>query len=233
MMPNFEQQLKQLIKAVRSRSSISGLKVANSHREAAMPLFYWMEYLNQSELTGCCDEMLGGVRSAIVETSACAALGLVRPALLGLRGQIDMALAWLYYKDHRIEWEFVGKTGDGFKLKRDLEEYLDNYIEDFKQRFGLLARHKLRAEAEPYRLLSAHIHGQSSLVLPAFKNLSSVICVEKICLEVAKLQLEVSEYINDIFLSYFASKWASLPNEIMQLAKVRLPEKQLAQLLES
>ena len=43
---------------------------------------------------------------------------------MSIRLQIDLALAWVYFKDHHVEWGGVQATGDGFKTKKELLDYL-------------------------------------------------------------------------------------------------------------
>ena len=181
-----------------------------------------LDYLKKSELTGYCDEILDGIRATAVEASGCIALGLIRPAIFALRAQIDATVAWLYFKDPPKEWDYLIRTGEGFKSRGEIIEFLTKFVDKFGARFSILSAHKLRKVDQPYRLLSAHIHGQSTLVIPTFQKLEAMVYPEKQCKEAISLQLEVSEYVNDIFLSCFASKWPSLPDEIINSAKSRI-----------
>ncbi len=190
---------------------------------ACSALLKWVAYLKRSEQTGCCDEMVSGLHTAAVEVAGFVAVGFVRPALFSLRGQIDMAVGWLYYKDHPVEWQYVVETGEGFLSKGEVFLYLNKYKENFSSRLGLLNKHKIRNTDDPYRLLSAHIHHQSSLVIPKFLKLESMVYPEKRCAEAIKLQAEVTEFISDIYVAYFGSKWASLPDSIISSVKARVP----------
>jgi hypothetical protein len=183
----------------------------------------WLAYLHGSERTGCCDEMLNSLQSCLVEAAGAISAGFVRYAILSMRTQIDLTVAWLFYKDHPVEWSAVVATGDGFVLKRDVFEHLSTYKEQFSTRMNLLEKHKHRTTPDPYRLLSAHIHGQSTLVIPKFKRLKDLVYSEARCEEAIRLQREVSEYISDIFVAYFGDKWASLPGEAIKDARTRIP----------
>lgn len=174
----------------------------------------WLNFLNSFKRTGTADEILDAVASTIRETAACIALGLVRPALFSMRTQIDLIIAWLYFKDHPVEWSVVNRTGDGFKLKKELFEYLNNTVEGFGTRYGILKQNSTRKEQDTYRLLSAHIHGQSNPVLPVALNLCDVVREEAVCNEATRLIKELSEYVGDILYAVFASDSASLPKEL-------------------
>lgn len=219
---DFAAQTLRLVKAVEDHNSTRGAVVCEAAHVAALPLLHWLDYLRKSAATGCCDEFLGGMKSAIVETCACLALGLVRPAIFSLRGQIDILLSWVYFRDHPVEWNHLQENGEGFMLKRDVLQYLEEYCHNFKLRFSTLVSAKTRREADPYRVLSAHVHSQSPLVLPSYKHLESLVAPEKKIRECIALQQDVAEYLGDILLAIFADKWASLPSAILAPAKARL-----------
>jgi hypothetical protein len=197
---------------------------------ASVLILHWVDYLKKSQLTGCCDDILDGIRATAVEASGCIALGLIRPAMFALRAQIDATMAWLYFKDHPVEWDFLLRTGEGFKARGEIVEYLVKLVERYSVRFSILNSHRNRTVEQPYRLLSAHIHGQSTLVIPTFQNLAAMVYPEVRCREAVKLQVEVSEYIGDVLLSCFASWWSALPEEIINSVKLRVPAAKQAQL---
>ena len=157
------------LKELAASTSDNCLKLGSAHvagmQVAAQPFLLWLDYLEKSHLTGHANVLVAGARSAINEGAACLSLGLVRPAIMSIRLQIDLALAWVYFKDHHVEWGRVQATGDGFKTKKELLDYFKDHA-GFGIRFGLLKECATRVELEPYRLLSAHIHAQSEYVVP-------------------------------------------------------------------
>ncbi|MCK1283443.1 hypothetical protein IVB41_05775 [Bradyrhizobium sp. 44] len=219
----YQPQVDKLLAAIGAHVNSAGVKLGVAHHDAISPILHWIDYLKGSELTGCCDDMLDGIRATAVEASGCIALGLIRPALFALRAQIDATIAWLFFKDHPIEWEFLLRTGDGFKSRNETIEFFGRYVERFTARFQILTAHRTRSVEQPYRLLSAHIHGQSALVVPTFQNLAAMVYPKGQCEEAIKIQADVVEYIGDIFLSYYASKWPALPDSILSAAKARVP----------
>ena len=125
-----------------------------------------------------------------------------------------MSLAWLYFKDHPVEWQRVQDTGDGFKLKSDILKYLSETVEKYKTRFGLLRDCTTRTVEDPFRLLSAHMHGQSELILPEVQELKDIVATTQTQDDAVKLQAECGEFINDVFWSVFADRWASVPTDL-------------------
>ncbi len=226
----YKTQVDSLVSSIQGHVSGPAVDLGIQHHSALLLVLHWVDYLKKSQLTGCCDDILDGIRATSVEASGCIALGLVRPAMFALRAQIDATLAWLYFKDHPVEWDFLLRTGEGFKARGEIVDYLVKFVDKYPTRFSVLNSHRSRSVEQPYRLLSAHIHGQSTLVIPTFQNLAAMVYPEERCIEAVKLQAEVSEYISDVLLACFANKWTALPNEIINSAKSRVPASKQAQL---
>ena len=185
-------------------------------------LLHWLKYIIESQQTGTANGLLEGACSSIRETAACVSLGLVRPALFAMRAQVDLILAWLYFKDHPIEWKNVNDHGEGFKMKKDILEYLSNNFKGFSARLTLLKEVATRSTEDPYRLLSAHVHAQSDLVLPAAQNLSDVVEKRELAIECTKVASEACEYISDILMALYATKWTAIPDQIKSTVEERL-----------
>ena len=154
------------------------------------------------------------------------ALGLVRPALSSLRSQIDMMLAWLYFKDHKVEWNRLRDTGRGFQTKTNVLSYVNEHWPRFQSRFKLLAQQHTRQEEDPYRLLSAHIHGQTDFTAPKVGPLVELVGDARLSEDCVKLQRDVAEYIGDVLLALYGDKWAALPNSVKNGLEHRLNSKQ-------
>lgn len=101
-------------------------------------------------------------------------------------------------------------------------QYLEENISSFKPRFTAVSVFKTRSESDPYRLLSAYVHGQSPATLPIYEGLETLIWKSSLCEDGVKLQAEVSEYVNDVLVAYFGSKWASIPKNRIEALEVRM-----------
>lgn len=185
----------------------------------------WLGYLNFAQQTGVGNSLLAGAGSSIRESAACLALGLVRPALFALRTQIDLVLAWLYFKDHPVEWRTVNDYGQGYKLKREILDWLNDHHKGFLARVNVLGEVAQRNIDDPYRLLSAHVHAQSGPALPATAELKDVVSDRTLCLECTVMAREVGEYLGDILAAVYASKWAALPAGVRSNIDTRLATK--------
>jgi len=223
-------QTSELRQATTNFSTAYGEVMSAAVENKSVLLIHWVQYLTSFHLTKIGDQLLLAVGSSIREAAGALSLGLLRQTLFSLRGQIDLLLAWLYFKDHAVEWEHVNLTADGFKLKKELLQYLEANNPRFGARFGLLREIATRKEPDPYRLLSAHIHAQSEPVLPQVINLKDMVVSEAGCIECANVAYEVSEYLNDILLAIHVTNWHSLPTSIRDAAHSRFqsPEQRKA-----
>lgn len=217
----YQDQIAGLRQAASEFSTEHGIEILQMVEQKSYLLVNWLSYLNSYHRTGIADSLLDAFGASIRETAGVLSLGMVRQTLFSLRGQIDLVLAWLYFKDHEIEWLHINRTGDGFKLKKELFQYLDLYHQRFSHRYGILQQIATRQEADPYRLLSAHIHAQSDLVLPEISSLKDLVQSEAACKECALAVYEVAEFINDILLSLYLSNWPSLPENIKNQVMTR------------
>jgi RNase P subunit RPR2 len=227
----YEDQTSALRVAVQEVSVKHGATLVEGVEDAAALALEWFQYLRKWRLTGVADELILGAHSAVVEAAACLSLGLVRPALFSMRAQIDMSLSWIFFKDHKIEWERVQAEGEGFKLKRDVVAYLEQHMVGFRSRLTLLRNHKRGQCEDAYRLLSAHVHSQSRATVPDTSDLAAIVRSESTCRECATIQREVSEFLNDVFFAFAPEIWPDAPNRIKTDFQERLTSSQQSEFL--
>ena len=210
-MPNeLRDNVAAFIEATSEHGQRSGFKLAREMQSEVTGLLDWLGYLRESEATGVADTLLDGTQGAIGEAVGCLTLGLVRPALSSLRAEIDMILGWLYFKDHEVEWNYLRDSGRGFQTKAQVLEYVGDHWPKFKTRLGLLNQCSDR-KTDPYRLLSAYIHGQTEFTAPKVSPLADLVANESLCAECVTLQRDVAEYIGDVLLAMYGDRWASVP----------------------
>jgi hypothetical protein len=214
-------QLEELTSLVIQNSIGHGEEIIARGEGSSYLLMLWLDHLRSTQLTGNADCLLDGATSAVREGVSCLALGLVRPALNSIRLQIDLVLAWLYFKDHKVEWDRVQETGDGYKLKSDIFKYLCESHKSFNTRFSLLANCKSRTLHDPYRVLSAHIHGQSEPAIPKITMPIDIVASYTLQLQALELQKESAEYLNDILWCINAEHWTRVPEPLLEAITTR------------
>ena len=120
-----------------------------------------------------------------------------------------------------MEWRRVQETGEGYKLKTDLLKYLNESVPRYGARFGILKDCKTRKLEDPYRLLSAHIHGQSEFALPQVNKPKDIVASHKAQNEAILLQKECAEFLNDVFWSIYVDRWAGIPVDLKKILEKR------------
>lgn len=198
-----------------------GSKICADVEASALLEILWIRHLQKTSQTTFANCLLAGAESGIREAVGCLVLGLSRPALNSLRMQIDLVMSWLYFKDHPVEWQMIQETGENFKLKGEIFKYLRDWFPRFSDRWGVLVDIRTRTSPDPYRLLSAHMHGQNEPAIPIIIKPLDVIGTQKSQDEVIAIQGECSEFINDLFWAILADSWRSVPRELTDRLNAR------------
>ncbi len=220
----------ELERVVVSHIRAESCELLANHERAVQLTVAWLGYLRNAQRNGTANELLDGFQASLIETAGCLALGLVRPALFSMRAQVDILLAWLYFRDHRVEWEHLELTGEKFHLVSEVMKYLKTYDRRFQQRLGLLRTRRAQGQEDPYRLLSAHVHSQNSATLPPLVRIEQLVQSGARCLECVGLQEEISEYLSDVLTCWFVGQWADLPGAIKESIVSRIGPKKLKEL---
>lgn len=220
-MTDIQKIIGELCRLTSDNCSSRGARIAEETQAAMEQMLLWIAYLKPLDASSPANCLLEGTLSAAKEVVACLALGLVRPAVNSMRLQIDLMLGWLYFRDHPVEWSRVQGKGDGYKLKTELLKYLQDHIDGYSRRIGILDAQMRRSEKDVYRLLSAHVHGQSELTMPVLADLSEIVAPPKLQDEAIRLQGECCEYICDLLWAVYADRWMALPKPLQDNLRTR------------
>lgn len=205
------EQIVLLNQSVSNTLTATGVDTLDSYNESAKLMLAWVNYLHTTQLTGNANHMLEGVGALIRECAAYSSMGLARAAIFSLRGQIDLLMSWLYFKDHNVELQVVENTGNGYRLVSEVIKYLNDVNSKFGTRIAILKQTTNRKVEDPYRLLSAHVHAQSSFAVPTVQNLSQVVNSKETIDQVIELQRDCADFVSDILLAINLGDWASIP----------------------
>ena len=166
--------------------------------------------------------LLKATHSTIIECAGCLSLGLVRPAIFAIRGQLELLLAWAYFNDHIVEFRFYEQHLGEFPTRSVFIKFFKNYSKKFDVRYQLLANKRIRADEDPYGLLSTHVHSASEHAAPKFGPLSSLVQASSDCNDCVKLQRDVAEYLTDVLAAWYCEKWQAFPLNIRKSLQSRL-----------
>ena len=201
--------------------------------EATGDLVEWLGYFRALS-SGCADELIEGTQASLVEATAYVTLGLARAALGAIRREIELLLAYTYFRDHPVEWEQVKLTGEGFMLLSAIQKYHREVNGSVASRLDIINRgvpsYKLN---DIYGILSAHIHGQSPYSVPRPGILSSVVFSENVLTEVVEMQREVAKAISRYLVAVYAENWPDLPSRIVTEVARQVPQNMRARFFDS
>ncbi|MNQ68092.1 hypothetical protein D3C85_826370 [compost metagenome] len=187
----------------------------------------WLHHIKANLSTGVADRLIDSSISSLKEVGGCLSLGLVRPALFAMRTELELALSWVFFNDHPVEWSHIEKYPEDYPLRATNIKYMKAYNSRYDSRMSLLEKAKIRPVSDPYGLLSAYVHGTSAHAAPATSDLCDIVMSKNSLDDCVKLQASVSEYISDVFASWFADTWHDWPEEAKANVSGRLSDAQL------
>ena len=171
-------------------------------------------------------DLLNGTQAAALETVAYAYLGLGRAAITAIRLQIELLLGYTYFKDHPVEWDKVRRTGDGFVLFSAVENYHKEMDRTLAARLGMIDQKAPPNLRRIYRILSAHVHGQSPYTLPKAGPLESTVLGADLMTSIVEMQQQSMDALSCFLVAVYAGQWPQLPPKFVSRVSQALTPKQ-------
>ena len=224
MAPDPFAELEQLVKAVAEFETDFGHAQVDQMVQAAQDLTEWLQYFRTTS-SGTASELLDGIQSSMLEAIAYSAMGLARASLAAIRQEIELVLAFTFFRDHPVEWRRVRDTGDGFKLPTEIRKYHSEQSQDLATRLDLIDKLCPLSMGKLYRILSAHVHGQSPHTIPRAAELPSMVKDDVTMQSVAEMQRAVSEALSFYLVAVYAKEWTELPEPIVKRVAKQIPDR--------
>lgn len=218
-MAAFEDQLVEASKAIVAHVHDQGGVLGNACMGAGASVLTWIDWYQRCRPNSCATELLAGARSCVLEAVSYVGLGLGRAALTAIRTQVDLILGFTYFREHPAEWRLVNWTGDGFKLRSDIVKYqcsMEPGRGGFNDRLGLIDQANKPTLEVCYRILSAHVHGQSVNTVAKTGTVGELISAPSILLQVVELQKQTATALSAYLLALHAREWNELPPALVQ-----------------
>lgn len=212
-MSAFIDEVKAVLEAIENSANSHGIGLGQAVLDAARETLLWIHYFRTNHSLLCAEELIDGAHASVLEAVTYTSLGFARAAISSIRTQIDLLLGFSYFCDHPREWRRVLDTGDGFILKKDLQTYHSNMEPSLDMRMGILSNTGAPLLNEAYRILSAHIHAQSSYTMPRAKKIADLIETPPVLESVVRLQSFASDALSTYFVAVYASRWTALPQD--------------------
>jgi hypothetical protein len=225
-MSSYAKHLAEYLAAVDTTSKTHGSALGEQCGANAQRLVEWVHWYRTKRKADWCLDLLTGVEASVREAAGCVALGLGRAAILAIRTQIDLLLAYTYFHEHPAEWRRVCQTGDGFKLKAELIRYHVDLTPGFGPRRDVLETAAPPSMDEIYRKLSAHVHGQSIHSVPKIRELKDLVWIESALNEVIEMQAQAARAMSFFLLAIHGHELTEIPQPFIEDAKKVLSPKQ-------
>jgi hypothetical protein len=227
---NIEPQLSDALSRLEAHIRTDGAQHAADAAEAVADLLIWIQHFRTVAGADSASELLVGARAAAAESVAYTAFGLGRAAIGAIRCQIDLMTAYTYFKDHPVEWRHLAETGEGFMLPSAVERYHRDMDSAFGQRLDWIENSGGARLPKVYRLLSAHIHAQSSYTLPTFSKVSDVVTSDsKYISSIIELQRVTTDALSNYLVALYSARWPELPESIVRSVSANLASKYRAE----
>lgn len=140
---------------------------------------------------------------------ALASLGLYTPAAGSLRGMLESALYFLYFRSHPIELDTLVRDVDFYLQKSDVLQFFIKHVPDFQTKqacFGLTSEITIW-----YKNVSSVIHAQIPGSWGGPRDLNSVSQDLDSAKNIAQFHSKATVIINQLFLVVIGSEiWGSL-----------------------
>lgn len=214
-MKPFNVQRDELLAAINARAASVGTDCGMNASKASRKLLCWQHYFRKQDDSKIAAELLAGTRAAMLETATYLTLGLGRAALMAMRTEVDLFLSYTYFRDHPAEWTQLKETGNGFMLREAIYRYHECMSPRFKERLAILEQAFKLCLIDVYRILSAHIHGQSAMTAPAAGMMTDLVVSQPFAESIIELQRQCAETTSNFLFAVYAEQWPSLPEEIL------------------
>jgi hypothetical protein len=223
MAPDPYAELDQLIVEVAEFGANLGHTQLDQMVVAAQDITDWLQHFRTTG-NGTANELLDGIQASVLEAVAYSAMGLARSSIGAIRQEIELTLAYTFFKDHPVEWEHVRNTGDGFRLPAEVRNYHREQSRDLARRIDLIDHVLPLSLSKLYRILSAHIHGQSPYTIPRPTDLPSMVKDEAVMESVVEMQRAVSGALSFYLVAVYAKDWMELPAAIVSRVAKQIPD---------
>ena len=96
----------------------------------------------------------------------------------------------------------------------------------FATRLPMIERRCPRTLRQVYRILSAHVHGQSPYTLPNAGPLQSTVLGSELMKSIVEMQIQSVDALSNYLVAVYANQWPQLPQQFVSRVSQALTPKQ-------
>lgn len=209
----------------RIEGNVDGFEDRAASIPAALPLsIAWIDFETGHAADIPAADLLKGARLALLEAASAWAIGLNRGAAGSLRTFIENTFAWLYYKDHPIEFNLVTKKEIDLLLPKSIQKYLKEIDSGFDKAYSIIVKVQTRPDEYYYTNLSFFSHAHPSQLLSGKPSHELVVTAPPDAGFLA-VCANVDEFISDNFATAYRNSWGLVPQIVKDSVSERLAAK--------
>ena len=227
-MTNINDQIQDLLKTLNDTSVILVPSIGKEASEAGTSILLWINYLRSVHHNRAAIELLNGTESALIESCAYCCLGLGRAAIAAIRTQVDLLLGYTFFRDHPVEWKTLHESSEDYRLFSKIIKYHGEVDPHFKNRLDIINKIVIPTNQELYRVMSAHIHAQSTFTIPSFTKMEDLVLDQVKIESIIKLQQETSKALSALLLAIYGKNWINLPPKLYLPLRSQMTKNQIS-----
>ena len=209
----------------RVAENLKTLGAALSAFAASVPLSRsWVEYAWSISADNPARPLLAGAKIALLESGVSWGLGSNRGAAASLRTYMENSIAWLYYKDHAVEYRVMAAREDDLLLPKATKSYLQRIDRGYERAYAVISATAKRPSEYFYGEVSQFVHAH-----PTFASLGNDMATITISQPRDKSFLKISagadEFISDIYSTHYRHNWESVAQPVRDNLEQRLGPK--------
>jgi hypothetical protein len=165
--------------------------------------------------------LLVGAKVALLEAATAWAIGSNCGAASSLRAYIENTFAWLYYKDHPVEFQTILTKHADMMLPKSVQNYIKNIDEGFEKAYNLISRKRVRTSEYYYTDVSQFVHAHPSFALRSENIEESAVSLPRDS-GFLTISAMTDEFISDNYLAFYRSSWDDAPKSVQQNTSKRI-----------
>jgi hypothetical protein len=184
----------------------------------------WVDYAWPLGADNAARPLLVGAKISLLEAGTSWGIGSNRGAAASLRTFVENIFAWLYYKDHPVEYGLVSSREDDLVLPKAIKLYLQRTDKGFEKAWSILLGAALRETDYYYSDISQYVHAHPSFSSTTSDISNSIISVPR---DDGFLVLSsyADEFVSDAYLTLHRHHWDMIPAAVKDNAQQRLGPK--------
>jgi hypothetical protein len=165
--------------------------------------------------------LLAGAKVTFLEAGSAWAIGSNRGAASSIRAYIENAFAWLYYKDHPVEFRAVLARQLDLILPKSVQSYIKSVDNGFDKAYAMIARKRTRSNEYFYTDVSQFVHAHPAFASPSINIEETAVSVPRDASFITLANM-ADEFISDNFLACYRASWGDIPSPVQENASSRL-----------